>query len=33
MFSRLACWIDRIVPFDFEIEHMQGSKIMGLIQT
>ena len=27
MFSRLTRWIDRIIPFDFVIEHMPGAKI------
>ena len=27
MFSRLTRWIDRIIPFDFLIEHMPGAKI------
>ena len=26
-FSRLTRWIDRIIPFDFVIEHMPGAKI------
>ena len=28
--SRLTRWIDRLLPFDFEIKHLSGSK-MGLI--
>ena len=27
MFSRLKRWIDRIIQFDFKIEHMPGAKI------
>ena len=27
MFSRLTRWIDRVIPFDFVIEHMPGAKI------
>ena len=27
MFSRLTRWIDRIIPFDFVIEHMPGLKL------
>ena len=28
--SRLTRWIDRLIPFDFDIKHLSGSK-MGLI--
>ena len=28
--SRLTRWIDRLIPFDFDIQHLAGSK-MGLI--
>ena len=28
--SRLTCWIDRLLPFDFNIEHLPGAK-MGLV--
>ena len=27
MFSRLTRWIDRIIPFDFAVEHMPGAQI------
>ena len=27
MFSRLTRWLDRIIPFDFQIEHKPGAKI------
>ena len=27
IFSRLARWLDRLIPFDFEVEHMPGAKI------
>ena len=28
--SRLTRWIDRLLPFDFNIEHIPGAK-MGLV--
>ena len=28
-FSRLTRWYDRLVPYDFKVEHRQGSK-MGM---
>ena len=28
--SRLTCWVDRLLPFDFNIEHIAGAK-MGLV--
>ena len=27
MFSRLTRWLDRLIPFDFRIEHKPGAKI------
>ena len=27
MFSRLKRWLDRLVPFDFQVEHKPGAKI------
>ena len=27
MFSRLTRWLDRLIPFDFQIEHKTGAKI------
>ena len=27
MFSRLTRWLDRLITFDFEVEHMPGAKI------
>ena len=27
MFSQLTRWLDRLIPFDFEVEHMPGAKI------
>ena len=27
MFSRLTLWLDRLIPFDFRIEHKPGAKI------
>ena len=27
MFSRLTRWLDRLIPFDFQIEHKLGAKI------
>ena len=27
MFSRLARWLDRLIPFDFLVEHKPGAKI------
>ena len=26
MFSRLTRWLDRLIPFNFEVEHMPGAK-------
>ena len=26
MFSRLTRWLDRLIQFDFEVEHMTGAK-------
>ena len=28
--SRLTHWVDRLLPFDFNIEHLPGAK-MGLV--
>ena len=27
IFSRLIRWPDRLIPFDFEVEHMPGAKL------
>ena len=27
MFSRLTRWLDRLIPFDFQVEHKPGAKI------
>ena len=27
MFSRLTRWLDRLIPFDFQVEHIHGAKI------
>ena len=27
MFSRLTRWLDRLIPFDFQMEHKTGAKI------
>ena len=27
LFSRLTGWLDRLIPFDFQIEHKTGTKI------
>ena len=30
--SRLTRWVDRLLPFDFSIDHLPGSK-MGLVES
>ena len=27
MFSRLSRWLDRLIPFDFQVEHKPGAKL------
>ena len=33
MFSRLTRWLDRLIPFDFQVEHKPGAKIGQLRST